>query len=151
MGTFVDDHGKLKSSTVIKGFSLSFLFIAIFVLGYVFSANLVVRLFPSETGGFFAVWGPPALISLACSLLCCSLMALFKEKIIVPIAFLFIALFYIILIMSSLIYRDAELRGLGVRMVSIYALPAMLLGNLSSWGIYRLYRHSCINRATHRL
>ena len=151
MGIFVDDHGKLKSSLVIKGFSLSFLFIAIYVLGYVLSANLLVHLFPAETGGFFAVWGPPALISLVCSLLCCSLMILFKEKIIVPIAFLFITLFYIIFIISSLIHNDAEIRGLGVRMVSIYALPAMLLGNFSSWEIFCLYRHSFKNRAIRRI
>lgn len=140
MGTFIDHQGKLKNSLLIKGFSLSFLFLCVFLLGYILSADLIMRLFPAETGDFVAVWGPPALISLVCSVLCCSLMAFFSEKIIIPVAFLFIALFYGLFLLATLTQSDPALQNLGARMVSIYALPAVVLGNILSWGQYLLYR-----------
>lgn len=146
LGTFIDHQGKLKNSLLIKGFSLSFLFLCIFLLGYMLSADLITRLFPAETGDFIDVWGPPALISLVCSLLCCSLMAFFTEKVIIPVAFLFIALFYVLFILATLTQNDPALRILGAQMVSIYALPAVVLGNILSWGLYFLYRRSRKNR-----
>lgn len=140
MGGFVDQQGKLKSSLLIRSFSLSFLFLCVFLLGYFLSTGLIARLFPSVIGSFFAVWGPPSLVSVVCSLLCCSLMAFLSEKVIVPVAFVFIALFYVLFILAVLTRDDPELRSLGTRIASIYAIPTVVLGNILSWGLYFLQR-----------
>ncbi len=128
-----------KNQIVLKGFALSFLFVAVFVLGYILSAELVAQLFPYETGSLMAVWGPSIMISLVCSLVCCSLMFLFHEKTVVPSAFVFIAVYYLVLLLVAALKDDSELRGVGMQLISIYALPPTILGNLLSWGIYYLY------------
>ncbi|MHC1787694.1 MAG: hypothetical protein AB9880_11620 [Christensenellales bacterium] len=138
MGAFVDKEGHFRSALLIKGFSLSFLFVGLFVTAYLLAGELLARLFPALTGGFFAVWGPQTLLSLLCSLLCCALMACLQDKIIVPLAFSFIALFYLISLIAALTQGGGEIGGAAVWIISLYALPPALLGNLLAWGIYWL-------------
>lgn len=139
------NHGKQnKSLVILKGFSLSFLFAAVFVIGYIFSADLIAQIIPEETGGFLAVWGPAALIALVCSTLCCLFFLVLKDKLVVPVAFFFLAVFYLIMLLALSFRDEASLGGIGLQFVSIYALPPALIGNMLSWGIYLLIRRKRI-------
>ena len=136
MSMFTDANGTRKNVLVIKAFSLSLLFLVLFVLAYLLSADLVADAVGADTGSFFAVWLPPCLISLAASLFCCTFMLLFEDKLLVPAAFVFFAAYYFICMIVLYTAVNGSLRAAGVQLINLYLLLPTLLGNLMSWGIY---------------
>ncbi|NLC33641.1 MAG: hypothetical protein GX781_10155, partial [Clostridiales bacterium] len=136
LGVFIDSNGKLKNVLIIKAFSLSFLFVIIIALGYLISAGFISERLPEDTADFIGVWGPSALIAIFATLLCSALMFVFEDKIIVPVAFLFVALYYFIIVIGTFLSYQADIRSAGVRLVNIYALPPALFGNLISWSLF---------------
>lgn len=137
MSAFVEEGGR-KSITILMGFCLSFLFVVVFVLAYMFTADFVADHVP-ETGGFWAIWLPPVLISLAASLPCCCLMFLFRKKIVVPVAFAFFAVYYLVFFIALAAGYGGDSRGMLSQIVRLYMLPPVVVGNLLSWGSYLLF------------
>lgn len=138
MSVFVQD-GKVKSITLLMGFCLSFLFVVVFVLAYMFTADLVAANVPETSESFWDIWLPPVLISLGASVLCCALMFLFKSKMIVPVGFGFLAVYYVIFLITILFGAGGENAWFLERAVRIYMLPPVIIGNLLSWGSYLIY------------
>ncbi len=138
MGMFTEANGNRKNVLLIKAFCLSLLFIVLFVLAYLLSADIVAGAVGSETGSFFTVWLPPCLVSLAASLLCCLFMLIFEDKLLVPSAFVFFAAYYLICLAVLFAAVDSSLRAVGIQLVNMYLLLPALFGNLTSWGIYGL-------------
>lgn len=136
MGMFTQVNGNRKNVLIIKAFSLSVLFLVLFFLAYLLSADIVANTVGMDTGSFFAVWLPPCLISLAASLFCCAFMLLFEDKLLVPSAFVFFAVYYLICLMVLYTVVEAPLRPAGTQLISLYLLLPALFGNLTSWGIY---------------
>ena len=134
MGLFMKD-GKVKSPLMIISFTMSLLFIVIFVLAYMLPAILLSG---PVTGSFWEVWlGPSAAALLACGI-CCLFMIPFQDKRVVPVAFLFFIAYFLVL---GLFYRvDEADRLIARQMMLMYLLPPTVLGNLMSWGIYWLIR-----------
>lgn len=132
--------GQRKSITLLAGFCVSFLLVIAHVLAYMFTADWVAGRFPGETGGVAAVWGPPMLISFVAALLCCSLMLLLKNKLLIPVAYGYFIVYYLVFLVALFAgYTGAE-RAYLLQPVNLYLLPPALAGNLLSWGIYLLLR-----------
>lgn len=129
-----------SSITMLSGFCLSFLYVVVFVLAYMMTADWVAAHAPGETGGFWAVWGPPFLISLAAAIPCCCLIFLLRNQLIVPVGFTFLAIYYLILLAALRRgYSGAQLAYL-TQMIRLYMLPPVAVGNLLGWGTYLLIK-----------
>lgn len=128
-----------KSIVLLQGFCMSFLFVAVYALAYLFTADLVAA-HVAETGGFWQVWGPSLLISLVATLPCCATMFLFKTKRIVPMGFACLAVYYLLFLVAIARggYTGPETAYL-THLVSMYMLPPVVLGNLLGWGSYLLW------------
>ncbi|MGI6403678.1 MAG: hypothetical protein ACOX0K_05555 [Oscillospiraceae bacterium] len=129
-----------SSITILSGFCLSFLYAMVFVLAYMLTADWVAAWTPGPTGDILAVWGPPFLISFLAAIPCCCLIVPLQNKLIVPVGFLFLALYYLIFLV--VLYRDysgIELAYL-TQMVHLYMLPPAAVGNLLGWGSYLILR-----------
>ncbi|MDL2258418.1 hypothetical protein LJC42_04615 [Eubacteriales bacterium OttesenSCG-928-K08] len=134
---------KGKASIVLmQAFAFSAALVVVFVLAYMLSADLVARSVPEQTGGLLQVWGPPILISLAASVLCCLMMFLFKTKKIVPIAFAMLFVYYLVLqIVVHTTYDGggADATAIFSHVINLYVLPPVIVGNIISWVSYLLY------------
>lgn len=131
-----DNH----SIRFLLGFSLSFLFIIVFILGYMLSSDLVAAATGKETGGLLDVWGPPVLISFVCSLLCSLMMLVIKDKVLVPTAFGFFAAYYLIAVAAALSQQEPAGRAAALQFVNLYFLPPAIIGNVAAWAGYRLLK-----------
>lgn len=131
---------RLKNNLLLSSFVLSLFFIIVFVLAYFLTVDIVASVVPVESGGFFEVWLPPVLISLTAAILCCSTMFLFLNKLIVPIAFLFLMLYYVLFwVIIQIIYSgSSEESAILTRIISIYMLPPLLIGNFITFSSYML-------------
>lgn len=133
---------KTKGSIVLmQAFALSAALVVLFVLAYLLTADLVAQSVPAQTGSFLQVWGPPVLISLAVSVLCCLLMFLFKVKRIVPLAFAMLVVYYAVLqIAVRTGYSGTpEAMDIFAQMIRLYTLPPVIVGNLVAWPSYLFY------------
>jgi hypothetical protein len=150
MGIFTDANGDRKNVLLIKAFSLSILFIIIFVLAYMLSADTVAQSLGQDTGSPLLVWLPPILISLAASAFCCGLFAVFSDKLLIPAAFSFFGVYFIICVIALYTVADKSLAAVGTQFLCLYLLPPILTGNLMSWGIYWLINKSSGPRKSSR-
>ena len=141
MGVFTTNNGKVKNTMLLMAFTLSMLLIALFVLAYMLTADLVALYANYETGSFLEVWLPPFLICLVVSTVCCCLMFLLKTKITVPVAFALLALYYMVFTVILRTNYSGTGEGLAIllQMIRVYMLPAVLTGNLLCWSAYLLY------------
>jgi len=139
MAGYIEVNSKLKNTIVLKSFALSFLFVLVYALSYYIGAGIISGLTLPERGGFFAVWGPVSLIAIVASLICCLPMLGLKDKILVPAGFLFIIVYYLIILFIFLLSGSEADRPLIIQLVSLYALPPAVFGNLVGWGIYLLW------------
>lgn len=126
-----------QSIRVLISFSLSFIVAIVFMLGYILSAGLVASSI-QEHGGFLAVWGPPFLISLVCSVLCCLPMWAIKDKILIPSAFAFLLLYCAIALVIAFSQTDASERAVALQFIGLYMLLPALVGNFVAWAAYWL-------------
>ena len=139
MGLFIKD-GKVKSPLMIISFSLSLLFVVVFVLAYLFTAGPVAQWAGQETGSFWEIWLIPSAVATIASGICCLFMIPFQDKRTVPVAFLFFAAYFVLL--NIVLYYNVDEANLPVarQILFIYMLPPTVFGNLMSWGIYWLIR-----------
>ncbi len=132
---------RLGSITILSGFCLSFLYVLVFALAYILTSGWVAVKVPQNTGTFGAVWGPPFLISLVAAIPCCSLIFLLKNKLVVPVGFSFLAIYYLIfLLVLHRDYSGVELAYLN-QMLRLYLMPPTVVGNFLGWGSYLLLKH----------
>ena len=151
MGTFIDNNGKLKNVLLIKAFSLSFLFVAVFVGCYLVAASVVAEATQAETGGILAVWGAPMRVALIGSLICCLVMLPIQDKVLVPVTFLFLAVYYVLFLVILASNTTGVDRAVGAQLISIYMLPVAVVGNIVSWGLYYLGKYLRMRRIRKRV
>lgn len=128
---------KFGNILILKGFMLSFVFLAIYFLAYFFFGKLVQGA-GSNTGNFIDVWGPPFLIAFIASLLCCLFFLILKQKEQVPVAFTFLTILYIIVIVYINATEAEEYRAVETAFINLYCLPCLICGNLLGWGLFFL-------------
>ena len=127
-------NGKSGNMLILKGFMLSFIFLAIYVCAYIAFGSLMQKA-GSNMGNFFDVWGPPFLIALPASLLCCISFLILKQKEQVPVAFAFLLILYIIAIVYVNVAEAEEYRAAEAAFINLYCLPCIICGNLLGWGL----------------
>lgn len=142
MGTYIETNSKKKNTIVLKAFSLSFLFVVVYVAAYWIGAAIIQDIGMPDRGGFFAVWGPVSLIAIAGSLVCCLPMLGLQDKILVPVSFIFVLVYYLIIALVFLFSGDVAYRPLIFQLVNLYTLPPALFGNLIGWGIFAIWRNT---------
>lgn len=142
MATYIEVNSKKKNTIVLKAFTLSFLFVIVFTAAYMIGAAIIQDIGMTERGGFFAVWGPVSLIAIVGALVCCLPMLGLQDKILVPVSFLFILVYYLIILFIFLFSADAVDRPLILQLVNLYALPPALFGNLIGWSLYAIWRNA---------
>lgn len=131
---------RLSSITMLSGFCLSFLYVLAFALTYILTSGWVAAGVPQQTGNFAAVWGPPFLVSLMAGIPCSCLIFFIKNKLVVPVGFSFLAIYYLIfLVVLHRDYSGVELAYLS-QMLHLYMLPPAVVGNLLGWGSYLLIK-----------
>lgn len=138
----MEANGKSKGSILLmQAFAFSAVLVMVFALAYILSADLVARSVPAQTGNFLEVWGPPALISLVASVLCCLLMCLFRVKKLVPYAFSLLAVYYLVLLVAikTTSGGDALAGSLLLQALNLYVLPPVIIGNLVAWTSYLFF------------
>ena len=126
--------GKFGNILILKGFMLSFIFLAIYVFAYIGFGRLMQEA-GSNTGNFLNVWGPPFLVALPASLLCCLSFLILKQKEQVPVAFAFLLILYIIAIVYVNVAEAEEYRAAEAAFINVYCLPCIICGNLLGWGL----------------
>ena len=90
----------------------------------------------SDTGSLLAVWLPPVLMGTVASRLACIPMKFMKNKYVIPGAMVFLILYYVVLVIAFMTSKTAANPGLDIYIISLYALPCILPGNLIAWLSY---------------
>jgi len=91
-----------------------------------------------NTGNFIEVWAPSFLIAFIASLLCCLSFLVSKQMEQVPVAFTFLLILYIILIIYINAAEAEEYRAAEMALINLYCLPCLICGNLLGWGLFFL-------------
>ncbi len=91
----------------------------------------------SDTGSLLAVWLPPFLMGTVVSAIACIPMKFMKKKRIIPGGMVFLAMYYVVLVVAFLTTGAAADPALDIYITSLYALPCIIPGNVLSWLAYR--------------
>jgi hypothetical protein len=137
-------NGKLKSTLIVNSFSLSLLFMAIYGLSYLMLIDPLENMLAARYGVALASFAESAVPALAGTVLCCSLFFVFRDKRLVPGAYVWLLLFSLRAFLSA---RHAAERDRGV-FLSLYGMivpaPLILGGGCSAY----LYENA--KRKNHR-
>ncbi len=134
------ENGRVKSTLLIYSFSLSILFVAIYLLSYLMLIDPIDAFFLPRIGTKFTTFLESVLPAIAGTALCCSLHFVVKEKRLVPGAYLFL-LFYALVggigIAVSLTQNEMP-TFLGL--FSMVVLPPLVIGGAVSTLLYVKYK-----------
>lgn len=137
--SFLTSQGKIKSTFLINSLFASFLLLAIFAAVYWLLLEPVTGWFQQSIR--MPVWGPPILLSLVSTLLCQLYLLTPISKLLVPSAFVFLAIYAVILLAAILTQMDAGGRDLAIHLWALYTIPPVLIGNVISWALWAVFRH----------
>ena len=130
--------GKVKSTLLVNSFSLSVLFLAVYVLSYFFLIDWIDKAVASVLPVFLTNVLESVLPAVAASLLCSLLFFVFREKRLVPLAHLWLLLYALVLLIGVSIGLAADVRALFWRIYAAFVLPAVFIGGALSVLLYRL-------------
>ncbi len=126
-----------NSSALLQMFVASIGLLVVYAVGYA-GLTLLAGGGP-DTGSLLSVWLPPLLMGAAVSILVCIPMKFMKNKYVIPGAMAFLILYYAVLVIAFKTSKIAADPGLDIYIISLYALPCILPGNLIAWlGYWKL-------------
>lgn len=127
-------NGKIKSTLIVNSFSLSILFLAIYALSYLMLIDPLESMLAARFGVAFTSFAESAVPALLGSMLCCSLFFVFKDKRLVPGAYVWLLLFSLFVLVFLLITLQSGDRGV---FLSLYGMivpaPIILGGGFSAY------------------
>lgn len=133
-------NGKIKSTLLINSFSLSILFLAVYLLSY----YLLIDLIDMAVADVFPIWltnvCESILPGVIAALLCCALLYVFKERRLVPLAHLWLALYAVVLLIGVAAGLEAEARRLFLALYASFVLPGIGIGGSLSVLLYLRYQ-----------
>ena len=129
MSLFIKD-GKIKNAALLNAFMLSIVYCAVYVLAFIASSGVLEKLIPEAAANPLLVWLPPALISLAASIVCALPLLFISNAAPVKGAFLFVA-FYALGFAAVLFFKSegAARQAIVQPIIFYFGFPAFL-GNL---------------------
>ena len=122
---------KQQTSPFILAFGISLLLLAGYVLGYV--VLFLISGDGSETGTVLDVWGPPLTVGVAVSLIACIPMRFMKKPILVAMGMVFLAAYYVALLISLLTTAGTTDAATAAYVLSLFCLPCIIPGNVFAW------------------
>ncbi len=140
------ENGKVKSTLLIYSFSLSILFVMIYLLSYLMLIDPIDAFFLPRVGTKFATFLESVLPAIAGTALCCPIHFAIKEKKLAPAAYLWL-LFYSLATGIGLIASLTKLElPTFLGLFSMVALPPLAIGGAASALLYMKYRKKLLNR-----
>ena len=134
---FLDEHGRPKSALFLYSFCLSLLFFVIYALSYVFLIDVIERAMPGASVLSRNI-AQSVLPGLAASIVCCALFFVFSDRRLVPLAYLWLAVYALIALitMAFLTSKDEYL-------IFLYFFAMLVPAGLVSGGVTSLllFRH----------
>lgn len=133
MSFFVDRHNRRKTTIALTAFCLGFGFLCLFAVLALLLAEPLYRLicFRSEV---LTTIIHSAIVALLGTAVCC-LTFLLKDKRIAPYSFAGLAV-WLCMFYAAAFLLEAEARGFMFRMISMFGLAPVLVGNAVAWPVY---------------
>jgi hypothetical protein len=129
-------NGKLKSTLIVNSFSLSLLFMAIYGLSYLMLIDPLESMLAARYGVALASFAESALPALAGSVLCCSLFFVFRDKRLIPGAYVWLLLFSLFVLIYLLITLQSGDRGVFLSLYGMIVPAPLILGGGCSAYLY---------------
>lgn len=121
-----------NNSILLLSFVVSIVLLFLYGAGYRLAGRILSNILPS-TGSLLLVWGPPVGIGVLISLLLCICNRWISEKRMLPYAMTFLLLYYVVLAAAILLSQSILYPKESLYLLSFYALPCLVPGNLLSW------------------
>lgn len=136
------ENGKIKSTLIVYSFSLSILFLAVYLLAFMLLIDpleqLMVNMLAAPVWLTNLVEGlVPALVGTA---LCCSLFFVFKDKRLVPVAYVWLCLYALILLIGMLVQLAMQDWSGFLQLYALCIPIPVLLGGVLSYKLYARHR-----------
>ena len=129
---FLDEHGRPKSAMFLYSFCLSLLFFAFYALSYSFLIDILERAMPNASVLMKNI-AQSVLPGFAGSVVCCALFFVFPDRRLVPVAYLWLAVYAVIaLITMAFLTAPEEFR------IFLYFFAMIVPVGLISGGITSL-------------
>lgn len=122
---------KLQTSSFATAVGISFLLLAAYAVGYV--VFFLISGDGGETGGFWAVWGPPLVVGVAVSLIACIPMRFIKKPILVAWGMALLAVYYLVLLIAMLTTAGTKDPATAAYVLTLFCLPCVIPGNIFAW------------------
>jgi hypothetical protein len=122
---------KLQTSSFATAVGISFLLLAAYAVGYV--VFFLISGDGGETGGFWAVWGPPLVVGVAVSLIACIPMRFIKKPILVAWGMVLLAAYYVVLLIAMLTTAGTKDPATAAYVLTLFCLPCVIPGNIFAW------------------
>ena len=133
MSFFIDKHNRRKSTILLMAFCVGFLFAALFVMLALFLAEPLYNLVQLESDFATAVIHA-LLVALLGTAICCVGFCM-KDKRIVPYSFVGVAV-WLCMFYAAASLLDGEGRVYMMKIISMFGLAPVLVGNAVTWPIY---------------
>ncbi len=121
-------NGKLKSTLIVNSFSLSLLFMAIYGLSYLMLIDPLENMLAARYGVALASFAESAVPALAGTVLCCSLFFVFRDKRLVPGAYVWLLLFSLFVLFYLLVTLQSGDRGVFLSLYGMIVPAPLILG-----------------------
>lgn len=129
-------NGKVKSTFIVNSFSLSLLFVAIYALSYLILIDPLESMLAVRYGVALASFAESAVPALVGSALCCSLFFVFRDKRLVPGAYIWLLLFSLFVLIYLLVTLQSGDLGVFLGLYGMIVPAPILLGGGCSAYLY---------------
>ena len=134
MSFYIDEQNRRKSPLALAAFGAALLDLCVFcVLSFVLAEPLY-RTVAFDSG--VVTTTVHALIIAALGTALCCLLFLLRDKRVVPYGFAVLAVILCLFYTAALSLEDTAARGGTLRLISLFGLAPVLLGNAGSWPVY---------------
>ena len=134
---YTEESGEIRKILMLSSLVLSFLLLIVHITSYILLMPLLEKVFGGAPRlvATLAEAMIPALIAVGAVMLC---WPLFKDKRVLPAAYIWLVLFALVIFVAVLIKLkdDPEARDLFLYIFSWDAVPSLLIGNFAAWRRY---------------
>lgn len=132
--------GKIKSTLLVNSFSLSFLFLAVYILSYLLLIDPIDAMIAEHMSPLMVSLIESIIPAIIGSLLCCSLHFLVSDKRIVPAAYIWLVIYSLFVFIGMLTPLQAEERSLFFQLFGLLIVVPVITGGIFSTFLYFRYQ-----------
>ncbi len=135
-------NGKVKSTLMVNTFSLSVLFVAVYVLCFMLLNEWLDFKLAEHLPTWLVSVVESVVPSAFATLICCSFFFVFKDKRLIPCTYLWLVVYGLVLLIGVCVGVDAETRAFFLTFYCMFALVPLCIGVTSAWLLYRRYQRT---------